>query len=237
MPGVPGWPSPHLPTSAGPVAALAQQLGDRDLLGAERDVALRQRAVAANPGVAGVLARHQRRARRRTDRAAAVVLREARPFPGQPIERRRLESLLPVRPEVAEAEVVRLDEQDVRRRSRRLLAGTPGAGHGQEHQRCQTPPDHSRRSPCGPFSRRNASFTLASVGNQDLPDRRGDDIAAAQIGAHFVAARAEKHREIVEERWESSTMASTGAVILVIRLPCRRRNQDSTDTAAISALM
>ena len=86
--------------------------------------------------MAGVLARHQRRARRRTDRAAAVVLREARPFPRQPIQRRRLESLLPVRPDVAEAEVVGLDEDDVRRRSRRLLARTAGAGHGQEHQRC-----------------------------------------------------------------------------------------------------
>ena len=54
-----------------------------------------------------------------------VVLREPGALPGEPIERRRLEARLSVGAEVAVAEIVGLDQQDVRT-CRSLARGEPG---------------------------------------------------------------------------------------------------------------
>ena len=93
----------------GAVAGVAQRHRHGDVLVAQRDF-----TVAADPDVPGVQAGHQRRARRRADRAPRVVLGEPDPFGRQPIEGRRLKLRLSVRAQIAVAEVVRLDEDDVR---------------------------------------------------------------------------------------------------------------------------
>ena len=82
-------------------------------------------AVAANPGVAGVQPRHQGGPRGRADGAAGVVLSKTRAFTRQSIQMRSLEAGLTVRAEIAVAEIVGLDEQDVRRAGLRRLGRGP----------------------------------------------------------------------------------------------------------------
>src|SRR4029450_647909 len=98
----------------GAIAALAQHFGDRHFLGAERHIAFGQAAVAADPRMTGVLAGQERRARRRTHRAAAVVLREPGPLTRELVDRRRLELRLAVGAEIAVAESGGLNQQNVR---------------------------------------------------------------------------------------------------------------------------
>jgi hypothetical protein len=63
--------------------------------------------------VSSVLARHQRAARRGADRAAGVILSEPQAFGGQAVDVRRFEFPLPVTAQIAVAEIVRLNEDDV----------------------------------------------------------------------------------------------------------------------------
>ena len=111
LPGRARRAEPPFADHRGAIARRPQHLGDRDVFGPQRNVL----AVAANPGVTGVQPGHQRRPRRRADRAARVVLREPDAFAREPIERRRLEPRLPVGAEIAVAEIVGLNQQDVRR--------------------------------------------------------------------------------------------------------------------------
>jgi hypothetical protein len=79
--------------------------------------------VASDARVSSVLAGHQRAARRRADRAAGVILREAHAFSRQTVDVRRSESPLPVTAQIAVAQIVSLNEDDVgsglRRKGRR----------------------------------------------------------------------------------------------------------------------
>ena len=102
-------PEPPLADQARRVTGAAENLGDRQIFGPE--VVL---AVAANVGVAGVQARHEYRARGGADGRTRVELREAHPFPRHAVEVRRPDPSLAVAPEVAVAEVVGEDENDVR---------------------------------------------------------------------------------------------------------------------------
>ena len=78
----------------------------------------RHEGVAADRGMAGVVAGHQATARRGADGAAGVALREAHALRGQAVEVRRLDLLLAVAAEVAIAQVVGQDENDVGRSGR-----------------------------------------------------------------------------------------------------------------------
>src|SRR5687767_5491946 len=71
--------------------------------------------VVADRGVTEVLAGHQRAARRRAYRRAGVELREPHSFGGELVEVRRLDVTLAIAAELAEAEIVADDQDDVRR--------------------------------------------------------------------------------------------------------------------------
>jgi len=115
----------------GAISRVAQHLRHRHVVWPERDVPAGQATVASNPAVSGVHGCHERRTRWGAHGAAGVILREPRAFSCEPIERRRLETRLAVRAEVAVAEVVSLNEQYIRRRAGRLSAGgVPAARQG-----------------------------------------------------------------------------------------------------------
>ncbi len=117
------------------VAGVAKHFRDRHFLRPQRRVAFGERAVSPDPPVAGVHPGHEGGPRRRTHRAAGIVLREPHAFARETIERGRLELGLPVGAQIAIAQIVRLDQQDVRRRlrlralARRIRARAPA---GQE---------------------------------------------------------------------------------------------------------
>src|SRR5688572_22700642 len=106
-----------LPYHCRAIAGVAKRHGHGDVLLSERYV-----AIPSNPRVTGVKPCHQRRSRRSADRAARIVLREANALAREAIERRRLKLRLTVRAQISIAEIVRLNEQDVRpgRLNRRL---------------------------------------------------------------------------------------------------------------------
>ena len=62
----------------------------------------------------GVQARHERGSRGRTHRRARVALREANAFNGHAIQMRRANALLAVTPDIAVAQVIRENENNVR---------------------------------------------------------------------------------------------------------------------------
>src|SRR5438552_2483613 len=74
----------------------------------------RHARVAANPRVSGMHAGHQTTTRRRADRAAGVALSESHPFVRKTVNVRRFDPLLSVATEVAVAEVISQNENDVR---------------------------------------------------------------------------------------------------------------------------
>ncbi len=92
------------------VACVAQQHRHRDVFRSQWDL-----AVAANPSVAGVLARHQCGPRGRAHGAAGIVVGETDPLLRQAIDTRRREPGLPVGAQIAIPEIVGLDEDDVGR--------------------------------------------------------------------------------------------------------------------------
>ena len=109
----------------GVIAGLFEQAGDGAVLGFQPDL-----GIAADGGVAGVLAGHEHAARRRADGGAGVELREAQALRRQPVDVRCGDLLLPVAPEVAVAEIVGEDEDDVGPRIR----GGQRAHHEQGQQ-------------------------------------------------------------------------------------------------------
>ena len=68
--------------------------------------------------MARVQAGHESGSRRRTHRAAGVVLRESNAFPCEPVEGRRVETRLPVRAQVAISQIVCLNQENIRWRTR-----------------------------------------------------------------------------------------------------------------------
>ena len=122
----------------GGVAGLLQHAGHGHVARRQRLCRVVARAgIAAHAGVTHVPAGHEHAARRRADSRPGVELREADPLGRQPIEVRRLDDPLPVRTEIAVAEVVGQDEDDVR--PRRGLRGRTCGG-----QRSQARPQQGR---------------------------------------------------------------------------------------------
>ena len=109
-----------LARQVGLVAPALEQRRERDLAWPELDGrAFRDPALDAGPE--GRAAGEHGRPRRRAERRGRVVGREAHPFAREAIEGGRLEGVVAVAAEIAVAEVVGDDEQDVRRpRPRRL---------------------------------------------------------------------------------------------------------------------
>ena len=132
--GGPRLPQPPLADEGRAIPRVAKHLRDRHVLGLQRRVAGGQCPVSPDGRVAGVQPGHEHGPRRRTHGAARIVLREPHAFARQAIERGRLKPRLAVRAQVAVAQVVGLDQQDVRR-PRRLRA--LGSGAAQEHRQEQ----------------------------------------------------------------------------------------------------
>ena len=98
----------------GGIAGLIHEVGDGEGVGGHGRLAFGlDFLVAADRGVAVVLARHERASRRRADRRAGVGLGEPHALGREPVDVRRLDELLPETAEVAVAEVIREDEDDV----------------------------------------------------------------------------------------------------------------------------
>src|SRR4029079_19548563 len=114
-------PESPLADDRGAIARIVQRHRAREVLFAKRNL-----TVAANPRVSRMEAGHQRRPRRRAHGAARVVLGEADPFARESIDPGRLDLRLPVRAQIAVAEIVGLDDEDVRLRRRRLRARQHG---------------------------------------------------------------------------------------------------------------
>jgi len=102
----------------GPVAELAEALGDRVGLGVDALVVERTVRVGeqhgGNPGPVLVAARDQAGAGRRADRAAGVEVGQHHAARGKPVQVRRLYPAIE-RADIAVAEIVRHDEDDVGR--------------------------------------------------------------------------------------------------------------------------
>jgi hypothetical protein len=107
-PAVVGKPEAPLSDHGRRIAGVLQELRDGDVLRPERDL-----RVAADVRVAHVVAGHQGAPGRRADGAPGIVLGEPHPFGGHLVEARGLELLLAVAAQVAPAQVVRVDEDDV----------------------------------------------------------------------------------------------------------------------------
>jgi hypothetical protein len=127
----------------GGVAGLLEHFGDGEVAGLQEFfVSL----VAADAGVAGVEACHQRAAGRGADGAAGVDLGEAGTFGGHAVDVWRLDFLLAVAAEVAVAEIVGEDEDDVGRaalgENRDGEGGQEGASA--EHYRLMYTSSHAR---------------------------------------------------------------------------------------------
>ena len=125
---------------AGRIAGGFQRRGDGRLgrrnrnLTRDRNTKLPIFVVVADEGVAGMFAGHQHAPRRRTDGAAGVMLRELHAFRRQLVERRRMDDFLPIRPDVAVAQIVGENENNVgfARGFRRVETG--GEKSGSQHE-------------------------------------------------------------------------------------------------------
>ncbi len=95
----------------GPIARLLQDVGNGHVLWPEGKVRV---LVAAGARMAGVVAGHQAAAGRRAYGRAGIGLRKAHPFRGDPVEVRCLHLPGAITAEIAVAEVVGQDQQDVR---------------------------------------------------------------------------------------------------------------------------
>ena len=111
---------PPLAEAAGAVACVLQHLGDglhlRRQGGLARDDALliERGSVAAHRGASHVQPRHEHAAGGRADGGPCVELREAQALAGHPGEVGRVDLILPVGFDVAVAEIVGKDKDDVR---------------------------------------------------------------------------------------------------------------------------
>src|SRR5207249_9990289 len=139
-------------------------------------------AVSPDVGVALVLARHEAGPGRGTDGAARVEIREANPFRGQTVEGGRARELLAVTPEVAIAEVVGQDEDDVGTQGAMLVGGDRVAAPGRK----QHDPDPGR----GPPSWRRSRLAHRCAPRIDVaaPGRRPPEGGAASIPFGMVRA-------------------------------------------------
>ncbi len=127
-----------LAEAAGPVAGRAHDLGEGDVLGSQRRARGVAARVLAHGAVARVQAGQHRAARGRADGASGVEVGEADPLAGEPVQVRRLDRGLSVRAELAEAEVIGHDHDEVRRaawRARRRPAPRRGARRRRREQR------------------------------------------------------------------------------------------------------
>ncbi len=126
-----------LADDAGRVAGPLEQLGHGDIRRPQRNP-----VVAANPGMSRVQPGHQAAPRRRTDRAAGVVIREDHPLGRHAVQIRRLNRLLPIAAQVPIPQIVGQNEDDIGllcRRPRFLrLPRTPASRHERrDRPRCR----------------------------------------------------------------------------------------------------
>ena len=120
--------------TAGRVARGLEEFGERDGVGGDGELALGLHlAVVADERVAGMLARHEHAAGRGADVVAGVVVGELQALGGEAIEVGRADDFLTERAEVAVAEIVGEDEDDIGRARRR---GGRGGGR-REGERCE----------------------------------------------------------------------------------------------------
>ncbi len=121
----------------GGVAGLFQQLGDGYIRRPKRHA-----GVAADQRVARMQAGHQAAARRSADRASGVVIGEAHPLGGKLIDIRRFDCLLPVAAQVAVAQIVGQNENNI---GRIFYSPRRPAGSGTARQQAGRP-RRSRRN-------------------------------------------------------------------------------------------
>ena len=191
----------------GDVAAGLQPLGDRDGGRRQRPLALRLHLlVVADRRVPGVQARHQHAARRRADRVARVVPREAHALGGQAVDRGRADLLLAVGSDVSVAQVVGEDEDDVgrdggRRRSRRTGAR---AGAGEEEGEEESGSGHGAILLSGSNGVRRPLEACREIGGARRAGRRASWLAPKTTGtgqsAPAVDSPADAERQLREER-------------------------------------
>ncbi len=143
------------------VARVLEEVGERALAlaqGLDREGPAA--GVAPHAGVAGVAPGHEHGARGRADRRAGVEVGEAQALGGQPVEVRRANELLAVGADVAVAEVVGEDEDDVR----------PRRG-SREHRRGRQ--DGRQGRGCDPESRAHRPDPTAGGARPPASPRRG----------------------------------------------------------------
>ena len=110
----PGVAEPPFAEGAAGVALCFQALGDGDIGGKEGVLSLGlHRGIVAHGGVAGMFAGHEDTARGRADGVAGVGTGEFHARGGERVDAGRLDLLLSVAAELAVAEIIREDEDDV----------------------------------------------------------------------------------------------------------------------------
>ena len=120
-----------LADGSGRVTGLLQHLRHRHIFRLQR-VSL----IAANARVARVLAGHEGRTRRRADSGTGIALRETNAVRRQLVDVRCLNFLLPVATDIAVAQIVRENENDVRRtrwNCSRIAASLSGERHNRQN--------------------------------------------------------------------------------------------------------
>jgi hypothetical protein len=121
--------------TAGGVARGFEKFRERDGVGGDGELALGfQLAVVADEGVAGMFAGHEHAARRSADVVPRVVMRELQALGGEAVEVRRADEFLAEGADVAVAEIVGEDEDDVGRTRGRGGDGGQREGEGGERK-------------------------------------------------------------------------------------------------------
>ena len=105
---------PPFADESGAVAGLLQGGGHGEIAGLQGlGCGIALSGIAADAGVAVMETGHEHTARRRADGGPGVEMVEAYPFRGHAVETRRFDDLLPVAAEVAPAEIVGHDPDEV----------------------------------------------------------------------------------------------------------------------------
>ena len=168
--------------TAGSVARGLEKFRERDGVGGDGELALGfQLAIIADERVAGMFAGHKHATRGSADVVAGVVLGEFQALGGEAIEVRRADDFLAERADVAVAEIVGEDENDVRRATRsrvdRCREGDDAEGEREEAEGGHGEWLKAGRSEagwCGHFSSIRGRAVEASLGQS----RRGNSPAS-----------------------------------------------------------